>query len=283
MWIISSISRDDKFSNERRKIGVLEDQIKKSNARPKQPGSLGTYHNLQSGLNNDPLPNEVILNKGEELFDTGLYYPNFDYYFEPLILSRIDIRRWILAAPFLKEGGFRNVMHDNVIEFHGRSSNWKLPSNLTAASKILAWAVLISSSVLYGGLHMFAWDAPFRTEVEQILWRISAPTLMSYGFLFVGQITFVKWNEDILNIYLSNCIKDNFWVSVKRLTLLVMELVVDRGKAFAHLGVRALVVIYILCYYFLLAFTLCASLLYLLARVFLVVECFLSLFHSPPA
>ena len=255
MWIISSISRDDKFSNERRKIEILEDQIRKSNARPKRPGPLGTHHDLQSGqdlvkINNDPLPTEVILNKGEELLDTGLCYPNFDYYSEPLILSTIDIRRWILAAPFLKEGLFQNVMNSNFIEFHSRSSNWKLPSNLTAASKILAWAVLISSSVIYGGLHMLAWNAPFRTEIEQILWRISAPTLMGYSFLFVGQITFVKWNEDALNIYLSNRIKDNFWVTVKRLILLVLKLGVDRGKSFAHLGVRAVVAIYILFYYF---------------------------------
>jgi hypothetical protein len=63
----------------------------------------------------------------------------------------------------------------------GRKSNWKLPGDLTTTREFLAWVVLISSSVIYGGLHMLAWNASFQTKTEQILWRISAPTVMGYG------------------------------------------------------------------------------------------------------
>lgn len=74
----------------------------------------------------------------------------------------------------------------------GRKSNWKSPSNLTTTREFLAWFVLISSSVIYGGLHMLAWNAPFQTKTEQALWRISAPTMMGYGVLIYG---FVLWDR----------------------------------------------------------------------------------------
>lgn len=37
-----------------------------------------------------------------------------------------------------------------------------------------AWLAGGTSGLLYGGLHCLAWNAPFETEVEAILWRISS-------------------------------------------------------------------------------------------------------------
>lgn len=54
------------------------------------------------------------------------------------------------------------------------------------------------------------------------------------------------------------------------------------NKASPPLLAKALVAVFVLFYHLFLVVTLCASLLYLLARVFLIVECFLSFFHAPP-
>lgn len=152
---------------------------------------------------------------------------------KPLTLSKPDIRRWILAAPLIMTTS-EPMRKKSMIKF-GRETNWKLPSNLTTIRVFLAWVVLISPSVIYGGLHMLAWNAPFQTKTEQILWRISAPTMMGYGVLICGI---------------------ELWDNVRQ------------GINYAT--------------YFWMALIFCATLLYLLARVYLVVECFLSLFHSQP-
>jgi hypothetical protein len=76
-----------------------------------------------------------------------------------------------------------------------KCQNWELPSDQTTKNKIFVWIVLVLSTVVYGGLHMLAWDTPFRTRTEQFLRRISAPTLMGHGSLFVAYGTFIEWND----------------------------------------------------------------------------------------
>lgn len=44
-----------------------------------------------------------------------------------------------------------------------------------------------------------AWNAPFRSRTEQMLWRISAPVIMGYGFLLVAWTTFASMDERNLN------------------------------------------------------------------------------------
>ncbi|TIA10699.1 hypothetical protein D6C80_07932 [Aureobasidium pullulans] len=44
---------------------------------------------------------------------------------------------------------------------------------------------LISMAVLFGGIHLFAWDYKFPTEIEQLLWRIATLSAMFLPVLWV--------------------------------------------------------------------------------------------------
>lgn len=69
------------------------------------PHSTPPRENLTKSKN-DQILTEITLKDGEEFLDTGLFYGHIRQYvlpsympLKPLTLSKIDIRRWILAAP----------------------------------------------------------------------------------------------------------------------------------------------------------------------------------------
>jgi hypothetical protein len=96
----------------------------------------------------------------------------------------------------------------------------------------------------YGGLHLTAWNAPFPTYVERILWRVSALTLTCSGPAYF--ILLFVWDPTDL------------------------RLPCGRGREL-HFDLSFC----IFCLYLL------AACLYCFARVYLVIECFLNLAHLP--
>lgn len=228
------------------------------------PHGNPTIENLTKSKN-ACMPTEITLKHGDQFLDTGLMYGNTETYvipLKPLTLSKTDIRRWMLAAPLIMEES-DPMLKGKMIET-GRENNWKLPSDLTTTKEFLAWVVLISSSVIYGGLHMLAWNAPFQTKTEQILWRISSPTMMVYGVLLRG---FDLWDT---YRYGNTGVK------------LPVKWNGNEKRDFAPFVAKVLMGVIYLFQNFLVVVVSCATLLYLLARIYLVVECFLSLFYSPP-
>ena len=107
---------------------------------------------------------------------------------------------------------------------------------------------LILSGLLYGGLHLLAWKMPFASRTECILWRFSGIFIISTGLGFRGLTGF--YGADIV------------WRNVSE----------NRRDPFG----RLLVVLSIL-----LSSAICLG--YLLARTFLVVECFLQLSRLTPS
>jgi hypothetical protein len=96
----------------------------------------------------------------------------------------------------------------------------------------------------YGGLHLLAWNGPFVNPSEQILWRISS-------FVLVGAIVMPPY-------------------------LLVMGfLIISMKGAECAQGVQSTL---IRPFY---ASLLVVSLVYVAARLYLVVECFINLAHLP--
>ena len=71
-----------------------------------------------------------------------------------------------------------------------RMNNWDTygfarVKETTEASKDISWALGFTvAGLIYGGLHLIAWSAPFGSRAEQHLWRISAVTLTFSGILF---------------------------------------------------------------------------------------------------
>jgi hypothetical protein len=117
---------------------------------------------------------------------------------------------------------------------------------------------LISASLIYGGLHLLAWDAPFVSHKQTILWKTSALAIVASGpvilMLHAHGTLLLKCCEPVRQVHSQRSFY--FWVRYLILPL------------FIHLQ-------------YLLAFTL--PLLYVFARVYLVVECFISLSYLPRA
>jgi hypothetical protein len=272
----SSMTKDDEGIREILKVTHRKGDLTAFLSSPESlhmPQGTPPEENLTKSKN-DLVPTEITLIDDEEFLDTGLFYglpqsllPRY-ISLKPLTLSRIDIRRWSLAAPLIMKV-FDPMSRGGMIK-PGRKKNWKLPSFRTTARQFLAWVVLISSSVIYGGLHMLAWNASFQTKTEKILWRISAPTMMGYGVLICG---FALWNKPRPIAH---------WGTYYHDGMRVMNLHGNEEKGFPHFVAEVLVGPLYLFHNFLVAVVSCGTLLYLLARVYLVVECFLSLFHSPP-
>ncbi|KAK0511034.1 hypothetical protein JMJ35_006586 [Cladonia borealis] len=102
---------------------------------------------------------------------------------------------------------------------------------------------LILAGLLYGGLHLLAWKVPFASRAERILWRFSGILITSAGVGFAGLRGYYNAGLDLLGNWGDILI----------------------GVGFGYWG---------LC-----MFAMCMG--YLLARTFLVVECFLQLSRLP--
>lgn len=120
------------------------------------------------------------------------------------------------------------------------------------------WLVLTMVEAVYGGLHLLAWNASFSTVVERILWQISGITVTSLGPLcaIIGPLCTI--------IFYSVARFDDHAFKIR------YHLHFGRGGVF-RTPVQLLSTAFIVCY----------AVLYLLARVYLVVECFIELAYLP--
>ena len=55
---------------------------------------------------------------------------------------------------------------------------------------------IIISGFLYGGLHLLAWNAPFRSRTEEWLWRSSGISIMASGLYIIPLILLLAFFED---------------------------------------------------------------------------------------
>lgn len=112
----------------------------------------------------------VKLGKGDTLVATSIRNEYAD-----IILKQEDIRRWQMAEKLLSEDLSRRTEDDDwqatIID---RSKNW--PS-IDVDPKTIDWSLLLAfniSGILYGGLHMLAWNAKFATDLQGGLWRLAS-------------------------------------------------------------------------------------------------------------
>ncbi|THY35378.1 hypothetical protein D6D01_01340 [Aureobasidium pullulans] len=131
-----------------------------------------------------------------------------------------------------------------------RIKNWSLSPNILymAATfrEVPILPVLTIVEILYGGLHLLAWNAPFNTNIERIMWQISGIAIASVGPLF--PILYQAWHHGRFNPF-------KLYHSGRPLTA-------HRKKLEAFIFD-------------------CYAPLYLLARLYLVVECFVDLPYLP--
>ncbi|ORY16123.1 hypothetical protein BCR34DRAFT_476852 [Clohesyomyces aquaticus] len=119
------------------------------------------------------------------------------------------------------------------------------------------YASLVLASLSYGAIHMAAWNAPFPSHIQQLLWRISSTSLAGFGILCLCPLVFE-------------------YIAAK------MELEVtwrDESKRRRIKDVLSRFVAFLYLLYRLAGFLLCA--LYFFGRIYLFVECFVAIPNLP--
>ena len=243
------------------------------------------------------LPAQISPALKERLLEmpSSLYKPTYWHEIN-LSLSEKDLKRWRLAgAAFLKEieiqeasnpgeGKYRSFEIAQLPSFRDskgesetingwprlqplltwRSPNlrWRFrfltskPESVSGSRRLLSTLWLLAS--LYGGIHLALWNYDFPTPEESLFWRISAATLGSAPVLLVllplifeTAAILIHWLQKIFPRFCS--VAGNIWESWGEDVAVFMSI----------MAVAA------------------AMLLYILARIFIVVESFISLRHVP--
>lgn len=144
-----------------------------------------------------------------------------------------------------------------------RIRNWSLSSdsveNAIQFEEPLSSISLSVVAFVYGGLHLLDWSAPFHTRTEEIPWKISGISIASIGLVSISYTILVS-AEDY----------DRFIRSRVRTRRIDYDKCIDLHRLIElifHMVVKLLGGSYLL--------------LYLFARVYLVVECFIEVAYLP--
>lgn len=205
--------------------------------------------------------------------------PQPDYAPASVTLSHADVIRWQLCARALQ----RNCPQPRWLLISGapshqdfpayrsvceRSPNWPSSQHLEFTEEksdqlFPIWLGFSFAGLVYGGLHLLAWNAPFPSRVENKLWRGSGILLASSGFIFPLSILlyapFILGYECIVHTSVWQVLKTRLGHWYKPLANVVSS------------------VGWVVYGYLVISF----ALVYLLARGYLVVESFLQLVHLP--
>jgi hypothetical protein len=246
----------------------------------------GKISNIRSIANPDytrpvVMPGPKFIQSGEQIYSTGLHFcPPEGRATPPLELSDVDIECWYRAAPiFGRYKDENNNKHrigwrNDITSLRVRNWPERKPDNDSRM-----WFILIITGSTYGGLHALAWKAPFHTRTEQLLWQVSTTAIMGYGVAMWLTYRLINMNRrisfDLLKTfhYYFRKMKRFFGqlgseqISFPHTTMRIKCYV--NPLAFVELGDLLLVIVSVL------------TLLYIFGRVYLVVECFLSLSHAP--
>ena len=201
----------------------------------------------------DSPPKCIALADCDELLSTGLcfYDEGQAATFRPpgfAILKPMDIERWKFAATLFKENPPSGIWmeYDGLLVMN--ASEW--PSTLGLS----IWVLFVCAALIYGGLHALPWNSDFRTGHEKALWRASVMIIVGFPLVLVAA-------------YLARAVRREM-----RNRFPLLKTSKRRGIRF-FISVGALVG-------YLALLALCLG--YGLARVFIVVECFIALFNSVP-
>jgi hypothetical protein len=110
---------------------------------------------------------------------------------ELLWYTSVDRRRWNMAflasLEFPKIGNLPeasvNLVQDRVKNLPIGSKDFNF-SRWFHNGKGFIFAFTLAG-ILYGGMHLLAWNAPFATSIQRLFWRISGITIVSTGPIFL--------------------------------------------------------------------------------------------------
>jgi hypothetical protein len=224
------------------------------------------YQKAKNEPNQPPLkPHYIRIYRGQVIHDFTLSpYLDDSRYFLHVDLSPGEYHALMLAnearlhygdidisafykSPILDSRIVKNRIHNQSI----------LTSRMIFFPDISLRAGFLFAGLIYGGLHLTAWDAPFPTSVETVLWRVSASVITCSGFAYLFMVHFL--DIQALELYCTGTPRREIKQKFLR-AILVMEK--ETRIAMWYMALPTLG-------------------LYCFARVYLVVECFLSLAYLP--
>ena len=156
--------------------------------------------------------------------------PQPDYSPASVNLSHGDAIRWQLCSGalrrycpqpvwFMVSGSTSHQDFPAYRSVYDRSPNWPSSQQLKFTKEdsdqplLATWLGFSLAGLVYGGLHLLAWDAPFPSHTGYKLWCASGILLASSGFictLFIATFVPLLWTLDFLG-------RTSFWQRVKNL------------------------------------------------------------------
>ena len=207
-------------------------------------------------------------------------------------LTRSDIRRWELVgsaiseilkssgpdnlaktgkiyylSSFLKEYGFDRAFDKFIPDFsaqmlstlfdHLEENDTVLRDTLALFLYLLRFFIPLTSA--YGGIHLSAWNFEFPSRIESVIWRIACFIIMGSSFALVAVRGVVKIYKDVDSYFYQKREQLPPFSRYRR--------VLNLPASFIKIGVRSFAELLLLCY--------------AAARLYLVVESFVSLRQVP--
>lgn len=246
-----------------------------------KPGRRRDYiENTQHGKSADDESLVGILKPGQRDLATGIRlkgpeevrdWVNSDSeYTAPvpqLSYTQQDINRWKMAgracATFVRDD-LPTDTTDIFAAFVRRRGDFRF-IYVSEASVAVGLGVV---AMIYGGIHAFAWLAYFRSTTEQLLWRVSTCIVTGGIPVMYAIVTITDWHYGHKSSpEQGDMVEEVFWL-VRRIVT-IADLRRERGDK----GLIILILGSILFW--------TVVLLYVLARVYLIGECFIQLTHMP--
>lgn len=201
-------------------------------------------------------------------------------------------RPWKLTSPdanFLLPGGSFSFSSNSPLKelppLDELSNTWRLPDRYDSESvDMFILVALAAAACFYGGLHLLAWNAPFPTKTEKALWRASGIIVAApFPVLLVGIIitSITKYilkrmsrapHHEALPTQEKKRKESSLGRSrhpIKLVWLVSKCIITCFGGMIILVGIEVVEKIIIL--------------VYVVARTYLVVECFVNLAHLPEA
>lgn len=166
-----------------------------------------------------------------------------------VVVLTADCNRWLFASKMLESDIGFNLLVTRIRNF---------PRFIGIRKQWPPYVGLSFAGFIYGGLHCLAWKAPFPSDIEAMLWRISSVAITSTGVLvalvfmwdiapplwgrvssslydrinnfskefehFMGFYSFMEWLEDLER-------RDNLPVLVRTLCSVLVDPIVNVGRA----------------------------------------------------
>lgn len=224
----------------------------------------------------------IALADCDELLSTGLcfydegdaakYYPSWF-----AILKPVDVERWKCAATLFKENPPSGIWaeYDGLLNLY--TSDWPPLSQQGPTLSVSIWVLFVCTGLVYGGLHALPWNSDFGTRHEKMLWRASVGMIIGFGpvamIAYLTKVVFIQVEKKREMRDLLEPSNSKPWWRIREDSVLFTVL-----KPFRMMG-RLVFWLGLLAGCFAVGFI---CLAYSLARIFIVVECFIALFNSEP-